>query len=186
MNDERQFSGRFLLRVEPGLHAALRVAADAMELSLNEYCVRKLGSPNMAIDKEAAAAVQAAAAIAGESLVGVVVFGSWARGEEGPDSDVDLLIVLDQDASMGRDLYRRWDCERHRWEGHEVEPHFVRLPPDDRRLLGTWAEAAIDGIVLFERSLRVSRRLAKVRHDIAAGRIQRRFVRDRPYWVEAA
>ncbi|QGP91405.1 Nucleotidyltransferase domain protein [Neomoorella glycerini] len=25
----------------------------------------------------------------------VIVFGSWARGEAGPGSDVDLLIVLD-------------------------------------------------------------------------------------------
>ncbi|MGB0561681.1 MAG: nucleotidyltransferase domain-containing protein [Spirulinaceae cyanobacterium] len=29
-----------------------------------------------------------------ERLAGVVLFGSQARGEAGPDSDVDLLIVL--------------------------------------------------------------------------------------------
>lgn len=31
----------------------------------------------------------------GERLVSVKVFGSYAAGEETPDSDVDILIVLD-------------------------------------------------------------------------------------------
>ncbi|PRR71967.1 hypothetical protein MHFGQ_16500 [Moorella humiferrea] len=25
----------------------------------------------------------------------IIVFGSWARGETGPDSDVDILVVMD-------------------------------------------------------------------------------------------
>lgn len=32
----------------------------------------------------------------GERLVSVVLFGSAARGEAGPYSDIDLLIVIDQ------------------------------------------------------------------------------------------
>jgi predicted HicB family RNase H-like nuclease len=35
-------SGRFLLRIDPGLHAALRHAASASGQSLKEYCGRKL------------------------------------------------------------------------------------------------------------------------------------------------
>jgi len=27
--------------------------------------------------------------------VAIILFGSWARGEAGPDSDVDLLLVMD-------------------------------------------------------------------------------------------
>jgi predicted nucleotidyltransferase len=34
----------------------------------------------------------------------VAVFGSVARGEDGPDSDVDLLVECEPDASLG-DLY---------------------------------------------------------------------------------
>jgi len=37
--------GRFLLRISPGLHAALREAATAQGLSLNDYCARKLAAP---------------------------------------------------------------------------------------------------------------------------------------------
>lgn len=35
----------------------------------------------------------------------VILFGSHARGEAGPDSDLDLLVVLDDDAS---DALRHW------------------------------------------------------------------------------
>ncbi|MCG3195606.1 MAG: nucleotidyltransferase domain-containing protein [Candidatus Omnitrophica bacterium] len=31
----------------------------------------------------------------GNRLVGVYLFGSFSRGEEGPESDLDVLIVLD-------------------------------------------------------------------------------------------
>ena len=30
----------------------------------------------------------------GEKLVAVILYGSYARGQSGPDSDVDLLVVL--------------------------------------------------------------------------------------------
>lgn len=183
----KTFSGRFVLRLPPSLHGALAGAADAAGLSLNEYCARKLASPCPPLDvPDAVAAVTAAARVGGEVLLGVVAFGSWARGDEGPGSDVDLLVVLAGGTPLTRDLYRRWDEEPLRWNGRPVEPHFVRLPPAERRATGVWAEAAVDGIVLFERSLRVSRRLAAIRAEIAAGRLQRREVHGQPYWVEAA
>ena len=40
--------------------------------------------------------------------VEVIVFGSVARGEDGPDSDLDLLVVVDQaDLAERRGLMRR-------------------------------------------------------------------------------
>ena len=40
--------------------------------------------------------------------VEVIVFGSIARGEEGPDSDLDLLVVFDRaDVTERRELMRR-------------------------------------------------------------------------------
>lgn len=182
-----EFSGRFLLRLPPGLHALLHRSAAGTGLSLNEYCARKLASPCPALEEAGAvAAVATASRVAGERLMGVVAFGSWARGEAGPGSDVDLLVVLDDEMRVSRDLYRRWDEDPPSWSGSPIEPHFVHLPPATRLAAGVWAEAAVDGLVLFDRSLHISRRLAGIRKDIAEGRIERRRVHGQPYWVEAA
>lgn len=40
----------------------------------------------------------------GGRLRGVVLFGSEARGQARPDSDVDVLVLLDDPVDYGRDL----------------------------------------------------------------------------------
>jgi predicted nucleotidyltransferase len=45
----------------------------------------------------------------GERLKGVVLFGSWARGEAHPESDIDLLVVLDEVRSRRAELDRMSD-----------------------------------------------------------------------------
>jgi hypothetical protein len=69
------------------------------------------------------------------------------------------------------------------WSGHAVEPHFVTLADPGRVVAGVWAEAALDGIVLLDPDLRLSRRLIRVRHDIMTGRIVRRTAHGQPYWI---
>jgi hypothetical protein len=49
---------------------------------------------------------------------------------------------------------------------------------------GSWAEAAVCGIVLYDRSLAVSRRLIAIRERIAAGRLVRRMSQGQPYWID--
>jgi predicted nucleotidyltransferase len=181
-------SGRFLLRIPPGLHAALRSAAAESGLSLNDYCVRKLSAPvgNLAALEGGVRTVERAAALFGERLVGIAAFGSWARQQAASASDVDLLVVVEPSAALTRELYRAWDEEPVAWDGRRVEPHFVHLPEEGRVAAGLWAEVALDGIVLFERGLRVSMRLARVRRDIVAGRIVRKVSHGQPYWAEVA
>jgi predicted nucleotidyltransferase len=180
-------SGRFLLRVDPGLHAALREAARAEGVSLNEYCAMKLALPmgSVAAGADAVAAVRRAASCFGSDLLAVVAFGSWARDEASVDSDVDLLIVVDDRLELERDLYRRWDREAPRWEGRTVDIHIAHLPDPDRFSPSVWGEVAIDGIVLFERDLVLSMRLGEVRRRIAGGEIVQRFAPGgQPYWVD--
>lgn len=181
-------SGRFLLRIAPGLHAALRRAAADAGVSLNDYCARKLSAPvgDLAALEGASKAVERAAVIFGERLVGIAAFGSWARQQAAAGSDVDLLVVVESSVTLTRDLYRAWDEGPISWEGHSVEPHFVHLPEESRLVAGVWAEVALDGIVLFERGLRVSMRLSRVRRDIVAGRIVRKVSHGQPYWAEVA
>jgi predicted nucleotidyltransferase len=130
-------------------------------------------------------AVQRATLIVGGGLIGVVLFGSWARREAREGSDVDLLVVVDRSVSLSRELYATWDQEPIFHDGHRVEAHFVRLPPPGRAPLGLWAEVAIDGIVLFARDLDLPSRLVAIRRDIADGRIVRKIAHGQPYWVRA-
>ena len=145
-------SGRFVLRIDPGLHAILRRAARDAGVSLNEYCARKLmlpggGATDLA---PAAAAVARAADLFGDSLLAVAAFGSWARDELAAGSDVDVLVVLASRLSLTRRLYREWDRSPLTWNGRRGEPHFVHLPAPDAVVGGLWAEVAVDGVVLFE------------------------------------
>ena len=182
--ESRAPSGRFVLRIDPGLHGSLREAARAAATSLNEYCARKLASPGVWLDEEASAIVERAASILGEALVGVVAFGSWVRGEHDATSDFDVLLIADDDLPVSRHLYRRWDdAPGLAWQGLEVEPHFVHLLPEGEVPSGLWGEVATDGVILFERGFQVSTRLAAVRRRIADGGIVRRFAEGQPYWV---
>lgn len=181
-------SGRFVLRIDPGLHSALRQAAGASGTSLNDYCARKLAAPfgNLGALAEATEVVARAAELFGEGLLGVAAFGSWARREQTESSDVDVLVVLERRVPLTRKMYRAWDRTPLTWNGRPVEPHFVHLPAADEAAPGLWAEVALDGVVLFERDLRLSARLVTVRHDIVSGRIVRKLVHGHAYWIEMA
>jgi hypothetical protein len=162
----------------------LRAGAQRAGISLNEYCARLLAAPGpgLAGTADAAAIVSRAAALFGADLVGAIVFGSWARGDMGPASDVDVLVIVSPGVELTRALYRQWDAAPMRWGGREVDAHFTHLPEPGTTVAGTWGEAALDGVILFERDLAVSAALARVRRDIAAGRIVRRVVHGQPYW----
>ena len=44
--------------------------------------------------------------IYGDRLKGVYIYGSYARGEERSDSDIDVMIVLDDYQSYGQEIDR--------------------------------------------------------------------------------
>lgn len=180
-------SGRFVLRIPPELHAALDDAARASGLSLNTYCVRHLATAGLGIvgDKDVTSLIGRARAVVGNALSGIVLHGSWIRGEATPSSDVDALIVVDSGTMLNRALYRAWDSAPIvTWRGHRLDPHFVHLP-EDGEFSGLWAEVALDGMVLLDRDWKLSSHLARVRRAVAAGRVVRRVVHGHPYWKEA-
>jgi len=84
----------------------------------------------------------------------VVVFGSRARGEAGPDSDIDLLVILDDDAPADQ-LTLRAGWESRQGYDHPADVIPVRASVYHRRarIAGTLAyEADIDGIAVYERA----------------------------------
>jgi hypothetical protein len=106
------------------------------------------------------------------------------RGAAGPGSDVDALVVIESRVALTRALYRAWDEGPVAWQGRIVDPHFVH-PPGNRLGGAVWGEVALDGVVLYERRLEVSTDLARIRREIAAGRLVRRTVHGQPYWTSA-
>ena len=167
------------------MHAALR-KAEAAGTSLNEYCARKLAEPGLNGSGPADGVVERAASAFSRNLVGILVFGSWARGEVRAGSDVDVLVILGEAVPLRRSLYLEWDSSPLSWEGRRVEPHFVHLPRTGSRPSGLWAEVAVDGVILYERGFEVSRWLVSVRGWIAEGHLVRRWSHGQAYWVEAA
>ena len=125
-------------------------------------------------------------AVFGRRLVGVVVVGSWARGTAAAASDIDVLVVIEAATPLTRDLYRTWDEVPLACEGRAIDAHFVHLPDPGAPATAVWCEAAVDGLVWYDRDGRMARRLTEVRREIAAGRVVRGFVHGQPYWKGAA
>jgi hypothetical protein len=121
----------------------------------------------------------------GPDVVAVAVFGSWARGEAGPASDVDVAIVVGDAVEITRSLYGPWDDIDLAIDGRRVEPHFVRMraPGDD--ISGLWAEIALDGAIVYDPQLSLSRELSRIRRAILGGGLVRRSAGGRSWWTAA-
>lgn len=157
-------------------------------MSLNTYCAERLADAQVIptegdLREPARRIVRRAVLLLGDGLAGVVVIGSWVRGHAREGSDLDVLIVVEPEVEISRELYRRWDAEPLTWEGRSVDAHFVRLPASGRRIPGIWAEASVDGVLLFDRDLSLSLALGELRRRIVAGETTRRTAHGQPYWV---
>jgi predicted nucleotidyltransferase len=179
---------RVLLRLPAELHETLARAAATAGLSFNEFCVRRLRAPAQPEDMSAlrSLVIDRARSAFGDHLRGIVVMGSWARGDAATHSDIDVLIVIDAATPLTRDLYRVWDESPLMFEGRTIDAHFVHAPPPDAPVTGVWCEAAVDGLVWFDPDGRIARRLAHVRRSIATGRVVRATAHGQPYWKGAA
>ena len=178
------------MRIPPELHAELKRRASRKGYSLNKYCLAALqNAVDQRSDSLGAAResedywIRLAEKLLGDALLGVVLFGSSARGENRDDSDIDLLIVVEQQISLTRNLYCKWDEEG--TDPDDVNPHFVHVPAKMEEAGSLWLETAIDGIVLYEKGRSLSRILARIRRAISEGHYQRKEVYGQPYWTRS-
>ncbi len=83
----------------------------------------------------------------------VILFGSMARGDAGPDSDIDLLAILDDDAPEDKVTIKAGRESRRSYrEPADVSPVRESTFRHRSRIAGTLSrEASLDGIVVCER-----------------------------------
>ena len=184
----------FPLRIPESVYAALRKRAKAEGMSMNQFAGetlrRSLGTsasalhgPNPAPTAAPwAAVVSRALALFGDRLAGILLFGSVARGTESERSDIDVLIALSSDTSIDRGLYDRWDEAVGNEVDRRISVHFAALPSDPEDAGSLWFEAALDGIILWEREAEISRLLSGIRRLFLSGRVERRLIHGHPYW----
>ena len=82
----------------------------------------------------------------------VILFGSHARGESGPDSDIDLLVLLDDDAPPEKLTYRA-GMEARRSYNAAVDVIACREDTYRRfnKIVGTLEYAArTEGVVVYD------------------------------------
>jgi predicted nucleotidyltransferase len=103
--------------------------------------------------------------------ISIVVFGSFARGKAGPESDVDVVMVHPsgvQSTPAWSEGVEEWRHAARRLTGNEVEVVEV-----DERDIGirlrsrrpVWLDIRQDGIVIFGKTLDIMRaREAKIHH----------------------
>jgi hypothetical protein len=183
MKEDAGPSGRFVLRIPPPLHAALAESARARGLSLNEHCARSLARAEAATGDALTGTVARALNQLGPAVVAVAVFGSWARGEAGPSSDVDVLIVVAPEVEITRSLYAPWDGVDLSVDGRRVEPHFVQMRRAGDPISGLWAEIALDGAVIYDPDLALSGELSRVRRALLGGELVQRSAGGRSWWT---
>ena len=61
----------------------------------------------------------------------------------------------------------------------------MALPAADAEPGPVWLEAAVDGVVVFDRDGRIARHLGRVRGALASGAVERRSAHGQPYWTRA-
>lgn len=187
----KKASGKFVLRIPEKFHAFLQKEATTKKISLNQHCNDRLlgglGISDPGFDAILVEALFEAIRIHGQELEGIVLFGSWARGEQVEGSDIDLLIVLRQGIKIRRELYRKWEKVEAQIGsdslGLALEPSLVALPHPEQGFSGLWAEISIDGIILFDRSQKIRQTLCRVRQAIAEGTLRRERAHGQNYWV---
>ncbi|HTB45571.1 MAG TPA: nucleotidyltransferase domain-containing protein [Acetobacteraceae bacterium] len=83
----------------------------------------------------------------------VILFGSAARGEAGPDSDIDLLVVLDDDAPQEKLSYRAgMEARRPYMLPADVIPCREDTYRRFSKIVGTLPYVArTEGVVVYER-----------------------------------
>jgi len=194
----KRTSGKFVLRISHELHLTLRKRSEKLGVSLNSLCTEILSSSISPVSAVASSFytefvppsfLEELTEKWKDKICGVILYGSVVRKEETERSDVDLLLILKEDVTLERQLYREWDSFYKKFTSlplplREVSPQFVKLPKNPSEAGGLWYNIALEGTVLWQSERIIFDTLQKIREIIAEGRVKRCFSHGHPYWIK--
>lgn len=130
------------------------------------------------------AAVTALADALGDNLWAVILYGSVARGEAGPESDVDLYLIFEElpDHPLDRDVWFR----QQRPEGWPpgASARLVARAEFEQGFPSLYLDLGLDGQVLWERAGYATTQLDRIRELIEeAGLYRMRLSPGNFYWT---
>jgi hypothetical protein len=115
----------------------------------------------------------------GPKFLGLLLFGSRARGDVHDMSDTDILIVVDESVTIDRALYRAWDQRVP--EG--VSLQIAHLPTTAHDAGSLWLECALDAKILSDPFGLVADFIAQAREYITSGTVIRKTTHGQGFWV---
>jgi predicted nucleotidyltransferase len=172
----------FILRTPPALHGWLKETAAKRALSLNATCcslLDEISTLKNTTSSELDGVIRVIKDWLGSKLLGIVLFGSRARGDSWHGSDYDLLVIVSNELTICRELYRDWDNLRIL---DQYSPHFCHLPERGDPLSPLFLEASIDGQILYDQAKITENYLRVLRYKIAAGQYTRSYLHGQPVW----
>ena len=172
---------RILLRLPANLHEQAKDRARAAGISLNRFlerCVAR-GLASAVPDDAVGAIIEAAQKEYDGGFLGLLLFGSQARGDVHDASDTDLLLVVRDTIRIERAMYRAWDTMLP--EG--ISLHISHVPSDLSDPGSLWLECALDARILYDPSGLLGKTLHTVKELILSGAFTRRTTHGQGYWV---
>lgn len=148
---------------------------------------------NQALQAVAARYVDLLRGALGENLVSAVLFGSVARGEAGPDSDIDLLIV-GEEFPPGRfarlrlleEVDAKFEPELDRLRSQGLSPRLARLlktRAEAARFVPLYLDLTEDARLFYDRDGFFQSVLTRLRASLKRLGAERRVRGQTRYWV---
>lgn len=170
-------SGKFVLRISPEMHALLKCEAEENNLSLNQLINKKLF-------ENKSEKYESILKLFKHNLLGIVLFGSYVRGEPRKSSDIDLLIVLAKEIEIKRSLYHLWDDKIEHKMGSIYSPQFTHLPKDYNSISSLWLEVGLEGEIAYDPLGVIKKEIFKIKSEISSGKYRRKLTHGHPYWIK--
>ncbi|MBI5653813.1 MAG: nucleotidyltransferase domain-containing protein [Chloroflexi bacterium] len=120
----------------------------------------------------------------GDNLVGIVLYGSYARGEARADSDIDLLVIA---RGLPAQWYDRQIFLHAPLDTGEDMPTILVLgktPTEfEEQFPSLYLDIGLDGVILYDQGGYTKRKLARIRQIIQdAGLVRERLNDHNMFW----